>query len=183
MTPHVVCEVGRARMLESFENVMDIGLLHAYHSEHFRQCKRAAHVCSQPFTMPRPRNLRSLLTTNNARRNSSPAPPSPTFSDITQASAMNFGDNGPAKIITRAHLKASAQAFQEVRPRQLHVRPRSADRGRMIIAHQHECHLSCRAADHVQGDCCVRGCNGEMRRVRSCVWAVSVTVLELDCPD
>ncbi|TFY83853.1 hypothetical protein EWM64_g179 [Hericium alpestre] len=63
--------------------------------------------------MPRPRSLRSLaINTSHAKRSGSPGgPPSPTFSDVTNASAMNFGENGPAKIITRADLKASMQAY------------------------------------------------------------------------
>ncbi|KAF7301464.1 RRM domain-containing protein [Mycena indigotica] len=39
--------------------------------------------------------------------------PSPTFSDTTNASAMNLA-NGPEKIITRAHLKASVQAYEDL---------------------------------------------------------------------
>jgi len=48
------------------------------------------------------------------KRNASPSPPSPTFSDATQASAMNFGPNGPAKIITRANLKSSLQTYEDL---------------------------------------------------------------------
>ncbi|KAK7061531.1 RRM domain-containing protein [Favolaschia claudopus] len=40
--------------------------------------------------------------------------PSPTFSDTTNVSAMNFGANGPEKIITRANLKASLQAYEDL---------------------------------------------------------------------
>ncbi|KAJ6599292.1 hypothetical protein DFH09DRAFT_31488 [Mycena vulgaris] len=40
--------------------------------------------------------------------------PSPTFSDTTNASAMNFGANGPEKIITRANLKSSLQAYEDL---------------------------------------------------------------------
>ncbi|KAJ7095172.1 hypothetical protein B0H15DRAFT_95051 [Mycena belliarum] len=40
--------------------------------------------------------------------------PSPSFSDTTNASAMNFGVNGPEKIITRANLKASLQAYEDL---------------------------------------------------------------------
>jgi hypothetical protein len=65
--------------------------------------------------MPRARSLRSLTIASNAKRNASPGPPSPTYSDTSHASAMNFGPNGPAKIITRAHLKASLHAYEEVR--------------------------------------------------------------------
>ncbi|TFK43166.1 hypothetical protein BDQ12DRAFT_718409 [Crucibulum laeve] len=59
----------------------------------------------------RPRSLRALAF---GRRNTSPGPPSPTFSDTTHASAMNFGADGPAKIITRANLKASLQAYEDL---------------------------------------------------------------------
>ena len=63
--------------------------------------------------MPRARSLRSLAI--QRRRNTSPGPPSPTFSETTNASAMNFGPDGPEKIITRADLKASVQAYDDVR--------------------------------------------------------------------
>lgn len=87
----------------------------------------------------------------------SPSPPSPTFSDVTQASAMNFGPNGPAKIVTRANLKASLQTyedvssflhryrgvpqFQDLAPKHLHKLPRSP------------CH-------YVKGHCSIRRCHG-----------------------
>ncbi|OJA15280.1 hypothetical protein AZE42_00946 [Rhizopogon vesiculosus] len=62
--------------------------------------------------MPRKsRSLRNL--TISPRRTSSPGPPSPTFSDATHASAMNFGADGPEKIITRADLKGSLQSYDE----------------------------------------------------------------------
>jgi len=64
--------------------------------------------------MPRKsRSLRNLAI--SPKRTSSPGPPSPTFSDATHASAMNFGADGPEKIITRADLKGSLQAYDEVR--------------------------------------------------------------------
>ncbi|KAH7930299.1 hypothetical protein BV22DRAFT_1055216 [Leucogyrophana mollusca] len=63
--------------------------------------------------MPRkPRSLRNLAI--SPKRSSSPAPPSPTFSDATHASAMNFGADGPEKVITRANLKVSLQAYDEL---------------------------------------------------------------------
>ena len=68
----------------------------------------------QSFIMPPPHALRVLLSASNDRHNKVSGPPSPTFSDTTQASAMNFGESGPAKIITRAHLKASMQAYEDV---------------------------------------------------------------------
>ncbi|KAJ2933688.1 hypothetical protein H1R20_g3441, partial [Candolleomyces eurysporus] len=61
----------------------------------------------------RPRSLRTL-TFGFSKRPLSPSPPSPTFSDVTNVSAMNFGANGPSKIITRANLKASIQAYEDV---------------------------------------------------------------------
>ncbi|KAF8803867.1 hypothetical protein BYT27DRAFT_7214441 [Phlegmacium glaucopus] len=61
----------------------------------------------------RPRSFRDF-SFGSAKRNISPSPPSPTFSDVTQASAMNFGPNGPAKIITRANLKSSLQTYEDL---------------------------------------------------------------------
>jgi len=61
----------------------------------------------------RPRSLRALAF-GSSRRKSSPEPPSPTFSDVTNVSAMNFGPNGPEKIITRANLKASLHAYEDL---------------------------------------------------------------------
>lgn len=51
-----------------------------------------------------------------ARSKSPQRAPSPTFSEATNASAVNFGLDGPQKIITRANLKASLQAYEQVRP-------------------------------------------------------------------
>lgn len=66
--------------------------------------------------MPSARSLRSLAINPPKRRQTqSPGPPSPTFSEATNASAMNFGPDGPDKIITRADLKASLQAYEDVR--------------------------------------------------------------------
>ncbi|KAJ7368072.1 hypothetical protein DFH08DRAFT_13852 [Mycena albidolilacea] len=48
--------------------------------------------------------------------------PSPTFSDTTNVSAMNFGANGPEKIITRANLKASLQAYDDLMTTSSHYR-------------------------------------------------------------
>ena len=66
--------------------------------------------------MPRPRPFRPLAVATNsqAKRNASPGPPSPTYSDTTNASAVHFGENGPAKIITRSDLKASMQSYENV---------------------------------------------------------------------
>lgn len=41
-------------------------------------------------------------------------PPSPTFSDATNASQLNLGIHGPEKVITRADLKASMHAYETV---------------------------------------------------------------------
>ncbi|TCD71340.1 hypothetical protein EIP91_011111 [Steccherinum ochraceum] len=62
--------------------------------------------------MPPARSLRSLAISGN--RTKSPGPPSPTFSEATNASAMNFGPGGPEKIITRANLKASLQGYEDL---------------------------------------------------------------------
>ncbi|KAJ6629212.1 hypothetical protein B0H10DRAFT_2160657 [Mycena sp. CBHHK59/15] len=63
---------------------------------------------------------RSLL---RSRRDSTQRrSPSPTFSDTTNVSAMNFGANGPEKIITRANLKASLQAYEELMTTSSHYR-------------------------------------------------------------
>ncbi|KAI0092815.1 hypothetical protein BDY19DRAFT_990496 [Irpex rosettiformis] len=65
--------------------------------------------------MPSARSLRSLAISPPKRRQTqSPGPPSPTFSEATNASAMNFGPDGPDKIITRADLKASLQAYEDL---------------------------------------------------------------------
>ncbi|KZV69144.1 hypothetical protein PENSPDRAFT_743995 [Peniophora sp. CONT] len=71
--------------------------------------------------MPKARSLRSLAistsTVTPPRRNSTAttnSPPSPTFSEATNASAMNFGEHGPSKIITRADLKQSTQAYESL---------------------------------------------------------------------
>ncbi|KAK2466516.1 hypothetical protein APHAL10511_002158 [Amanita phalloides] len=63
-----------------------------------------------------PSKTRSLreLAFSIARRNSSPSPPSPTFTDATNASAMDFGPGGPEKIITRSNLKTSIQALEDL---------------------------------------------------------------------
>ncbi|KAL0580767.1 hypothetical protein V5O48_001232 [Marasmius crinis-equi] len=63
----------------------------------------------------RPRSLRTFAF-GSSKRNSSPdaRSPSPTFSDTTNISGMNFGVDGPAKIITRANLKASIQAYEQL---------------------------------------------------------------------
>ncbi|ETW84350.1 hypothetical protein HETIRDRAFT_313056 [Heterobasidion irregulare TC 32-1] len=63
--------------------------------------------------MHKARSLRSLAISTNINRQHD-GPPSPTFSEVTNASAMNFGENGPAKIVTRADLKASMQAYDNL---------------------------------------------------------------------
>ena len=64
-------------------------------------------------SMPPPKSLRSLMLNQNVTGVSN-GPPSPTLSEATQASQMNFGANGPEKIITRADLKSSLQAHEDV---------------------------------------------------------------------
>ncbi len=68
------------------------------------------------FTMPssKSRSLRELAF-GITKRNSSPGPPSPTFSEATNASAVRFGPGGPEKIITRSNLKTSIQSLDDVR--------------------------------------------------------------------
>ncbi|KAF8204945.1 hypothetical protein BJ912DRAFT_1018192 [Pholiota molesta] len=61
----------------------------------------------------RARSLRELAF-GSGKRAMSPGPPSPTYSDATNASAMNFGSNGPEKIITRSNLKSSLQAYEDL---------------------------------------------------------------------
>ncbi|KAJ6516117.1 hypothetical protein C8R45DRAFT_232042 [Mycena sanguinolenta] len=48
--------------------------------------------------------------------------PSPTFSDTTNASALNFGTTGPSKVITRSNLKASLQAYENLMTTSSHYR-------------------------------------------------------------
>jgi len=62
--------------------------------------------------MPRVRSLRSQAL--SPKRDTSPRPSSPTFSETTNASVLNFGPDGPEKIITRAHLKVSLQAYEDL---------------------------------------------------------------------
>ncbi|KAL5527313.1 hypothetical protein ACEPAG_6104 [Sanghuangporus baumii] len=63
--------------------------------------------------MPKPRSLRSLAIKHNATA-IVPGPPSPTLSEATQASQMNFGIDGPERIITRADLKMSLQSYENL---------------------------------------------------------------------
>ncbi|KAI0751410.1 hypothetical protein C8Q80DRAFT_1251338 [Daedaleopsis nitida] len=62
--------------------------------------------------MPRVHSLRTQ--TLSPKRDISPGPPSPTFTETTNASVLNFGPDGPEKIITRANLKASLHAYEEL---------------------------------------------------------------------
>lgn len=61
----------------------------------------------------RPRSL-SLLS-SFSWRSSNAGPPSPTLSETTNVSASDFGNNRPNKVITRANLKASTGAYEDVR--------------------------------------------------------------------
>lgn len=67
------------------------------------------------YIMPstKSRSLREIAL-GFTRRNTSPSPPSPTFSDATNASALDFGPHGPNKIITRSNLKSSIQALEDL---------------------------------------------------------------------
>lgn len=62
--------------------------------------------------MPRVRSLRTQAL--SPKRDISPGPPSPTFTETTNASVLDFGPGGPEKIITRANLKASLQSYDDV---------------------------------------------------------------------
>jgi hypothetical protein len=75
--------------------------------------------------MPKSRPLRpfAIMTNSQGKHNPSPGigaggggPPSPTFTETTNVSAVNLGENGPAKIITRSDLKASMQSYENVSP-------------------------------------------------------------------
>ncbi|KAF7352983.1 RRM domain-containing protein [Mycena venus] len=55
-----------------------------------------------------------IRSRRDSARSSQARSPSPTFSDTTNISGMNFGPNGPEKIITRANLKASMQAYEDL---------------------------------------------------------------------
>ena len=70
--------------------------------------------------MPRVRSLRTQAL--SPKRDMSAGPPSPTFTETTNASVLNFGPDGPEKIITRANLKASLQSYDDVSPRIVYVR-------------------------------------------------------------
>ena len=59
---------------------------------------------------------------------------------------MNFGADGPEKIITRANLKSSLQAYEEVSM----FDQNSVDASVLLVpANEHECKLSCCSHDHV----------------------------------
>ncbi|KAI0637857.1 hypothetical protein C8Q77DRAFT_1048559 [Trametes polyzona] len=62
--------------------------------------------------MPRVRSLRTQ--TLSPKRDVSPGPPSPTFTETTSASVLNFGPDGPRKIITRSNLKVSIQSYEDL---------------------------------------------------------------------
>jgi hypothetical protein len=64
--------------------------------------------------MPGTRSLRSLIISTTSNKPAPAGPPSPTFSETTNVSAMDFGGNAPEKIITRAHLKNSINGYEKV---------------------------------------------------------------------
>ena len=121
--------------------------------------------------MPNPRPLRSLSVSSNANRHTNAAhgPPSPTFSDATNASAINFGADGPEKIITRADLKASLQAYDDVRTRILGpcLTPQRSLSESFGVAFERLRELSFGADVYVQGDLAFRGCHGVLFEVWS----------------
>jgi hypothetical protein len=64
----------------------------------------------------RPLRPFTFTTSSQGKRSASPGagPPSPTFTETTNVSAVNLGEHGPAKIITRSDLKASMQSYENV---------------------------------------------------------------------
>ena len=119
--------------------------------------------------MPNTRPLRSLSVSSNANKHTNAAhgPPSPTFSDATNASAINFGSDGPEKIITRADLKASLQAYDDVRTRILgpYLTPQRSLSESFGAALERLRELSFSADVSVQGDLTFRGCHGVLFEV------------------
>ena len=63
---------------------------------------------------------------------------------------MNFGVNGPEKIITRANLKASLQAYDDVRIHHSSIASTVKLTSSSYLAHEHERELSSRASGHVK---------------------------------
>lgn len=124
--------------------------------------------------MPNPRSLRTLSVSSNVNKhtNTGHGPPSPTFSDATNASAMNFGSNGPEKIITRADLKASLQAYDDVRTRTFgcclmsQMNLSEPVGGGFGLAFKRLCKLSYRPDVPVEGDLAFRRRNGSLFEVR-----------------
>jgi hypothetical protein len=60
--------------------------------------------------MPGPGSLRAFFTLSRADQR----PTSPTFSEATDASGADLGEDAPEKIITRAQLKASVANYDKV---------------------------------------------------------------------
>lgn len=77
---------------------------------------------------------------------------------------MSFGANGPEKIITRANLKASLQAYEDVSLSQRARRP-FADPDPCRLARQQQRRVSGGAYRYVEGDGRTRGCDGALQRV------------------
>lgn len=115
--------------------------------------------------MPRVRSLRTQ--TLSPKRDISPGPPSPTYTETTNASVLNFGPNGPEKVVTRANLKASLQSYEEVR-----VLGRSPMNSLAHLtfpyheASQPMLKLPCSPLNDVEGNCGIRRCNGGLFGVR-----------------
>ena len=108
------------------------------------------------------------------KRNASPSPPSPTFSDATQASAMNFGPNGPAKIITRANLKSSLQTYEDV-SFFLHLQLRHFSI--LGLASKHLRKLPHSPYHHVKGHCSIRRRSGTKQWVRNIMSSIPLMLL------
>jgi hypothetical protein len=76
---------------------------------------------------------------------------------------MNFGEHGPEKVITRANLKASLLAYEEVRG-YITFMERKLKQG-VGLAHEREREVSRSSIDDVEGYGGFRRCNGHMRRI------------------
>jgi hypothetical protein len=80
---------------------------------------------------------------------------------------MNFGADGPQKIITRANLKASLHAYEEVKKTELLITQCSLaySLSPENVAHEQEREVSRRPFGHGQGHFCFRGRDGAVFRV------------------
>ena len=78
-----------------------------------KHCHSQLHFVSALHLRDTMHSLREMVL--GTTRRSTAGPSSPSFSDITNASAMNFGLFGPKKVITRSNLKSNIQALEDVR--------------------------------------------------------------------